>query len=680
MTTRIAVPIIVFLTGVMVGFIGPVASASEENPVFAPPAALSLENIPPISARLVAEVGRYTEFRPATFADWHPTRQEMLVARRHRNTVQIYRLTAPGAPLELLTDYPEPVRSARFQPTVGDSSLFRKDTGGNEVYRIYRADMRSVAGPVPATTITPANRRTQDLKWSRRGDRIVFVTVPVNRAGSSDSVQSEIHVADPSAMADSAEHSTLLASLPGGGWFGFTWSPDDKQLAFLEYVSANESHIWIMDSTTGARRRLVEKSGDVPVSYGKVVFSADGKGLYTLTDRGAEFKRLAYIDLETRQHTVLGGHIPWDVEDFDLSHDGRLLAFVSNEDGADVLHIMRTADRTMIPSPELPLGSLGGLRWHRDSDNLAFSVSSAKAPADIFSFSVKTSQLTRWTRHEPVGVDPATFAEPELIRWKSFDGLTVSGFLYRAPASQFHGRRPVLINIHGGPEGQYKPAFGGRSNFFGNEMGISVIWPNVRGSSGYGKSFLKLDNGRLREDSVKDIGALLDWIQTQPDLDPARVVVQGGSYGGYMSLAVAALYPERIAGAIDIVGISNFVTFLERTESYRRDLRRVEYGDERDPEIRRFLESISPLNRVDRITKPLFVVQGKNDPRVPVTEAEQIVANMKKRKTPYWYMVAADEGHGFARKANADYQFFATIQFLRTYLLGQPALDSGQSR
>lgn len=657
-------------------FFWPVANASEGSLFIAPPASLFLENVPDIATHVATDVGRYTEFKPTAFADWHPTRKEMLVSRRHQNTVQIFRLAAPEADLELLTDYAEPVRSAHFQPTLGDFYLFRKDTGGNEVYRIYRADMRNSAGPVRAEAITPEDRRIQDMKWSRRGDRIVFATVPVNRTGSADTVVSEIYVADPKAMADAPERSRLLASLPGGGWSGFDWSPDDKQLALLEYRSVNESHIWIMNAESGAKHRLIDKTDGVPVSYGKVTFSADGKGLYTVTDRGAEFRRLSYIDLATRRHTVLSDQIPWDVEDFDLSRDGELLAFVTNEDGIDVLHLMRTADGKMMTSPRLPVGSVGGLHWHRDNDTLAFSVSSAKAPADVFSFSVRDSRLTRWTRHETVGADPAKFVEPELIRWKSFDGLAISGFLYRAPASQFPGKRPVLINIHGGPEGQYKPAFGGRNNYLINEMGISVIWPNVRGSAGYGKSFLKLDNGRLREDSVRDIKALLDWIQTQPDLDANRVMVQGGSYGGYMSLAVATLYPGQITGAIDIVGISNFVTFLERTESYRRDLRRVEYGDERDPEMRRFLETISPLNRANGILKPLFVIQGKNDPRVPVTEAEQIVANMKGRRTPVWYMLAGDEGHGFAKKANADYQFFATIEFLRKYLLEPPPLTS----
>ena len=331
---------------------------------------------------------------------------------------------------------------------------------------------------------------------------------------------------------------------------------------------------------------------------------------------------------------------------------------------------MSTAGHKLLPSPKLPLGTIGAVDWHKDSSNLALSVTSAPSPSEVYSVNVKTNQLTRWTTHEAMELDASKFVEPELVRWKTFDGRMISGFLYRAPAAKFPGKRPVLINIHGGPEAQFQPGFGGRNNYFLHEMGISLIFPNVRGSEGYGKTFLKLDNGRLREDSVKDIGTLFDWIATQPDLDAARIAVAGGSYGGYMSLAVATLYSDRIAASIDVVGISNFVTFLERTESYRRDLRRVEYGDERDPEMRKFMESIAPLNRAANIKKPLFVVQGKNDPRVPYQEADQIVATVKKNGTPVWYMVANDEGHGFGKKANADYQFYATISFLNQYLLG----------
>jgi len=640
------------------------AFAQEAN--IAPPAALVLDNIPAIPARVAVEVGKYTEFKPTGFSGWHPRRLEMLVSRRHKNTTQIYRLPKPGAALELLTDYPEPVRSASYQPTRGDYFLFGKDSGGNEVFRLYRQTADKKGPSQTATAISPDQKRIQSLAWSTSGDRVAYTTVPVNRKGSSDTVESEVHIVNP--KVDPGKDS-VIASLPGGGWGDFVWSPDDKRLAMLEEVSANESYIWLMDVATGTKQRITEKDGTDQVSYGPVQFSRNGKGLYTVTDRSSEFQRLTYIDLATRKQWTLTTGISWNVDHSDLSRDGKLLAYVTNEDGTGVLHLMRARDGKALPTPKLPLGTLGGVKWHRDSANLAITVSSAKGPADVYSINVKTGKLTRWTQHEPAGADPATFVEPELVRWKSFDDRSISGFIYRAPAAQFQGKRPVLVDIHGGPEGQFRPGFRGRNNYLTSEMGITIIYPNVRGSSGYGKSFLKLDNGRLREDSVKDIGALFDWVATQPDLDASRIMVAGGSYGGYMSLAVSTLYSDRIAASIDVVGISNFVTFLENTESYRRDLRRVEYGDERDPEMRKFLEGIAPLNRAAQIQKPLFVVQGKNDPRVPFTEAEQIVATLKKGGTPVWYMVAADEGHGFAKKANADYQFYATTEFMRRYLL-----------
>ena len=223
--------------------------------------------------------------------------------------------------------------------------------------------------------------------------------------------------------------------------------------------------------------------------------------------------------------------------------------------------------------------------------------------------------------------------------------------------------------IHGGPEGQARPGFLGRWNYFLDELGIAIIQPNVRGSTGYGKTFVALDNGMKREDSVKDIGALLDWIRAQPDLDADRVATEGGSYGGYMVLAVATNFPDRIAGTVDIVGIANFVTFLESTESYRRDLRRVEYGDERDPAMRAFLTRISPINNAQKIKAPLFVVAGLNDPRVRYTEAEQIVGAARKNGMPVWYLLADNEGHGFARKANADFLFYAMAEFFQERLL-----------
>jgi dipeptidyl aminopeptidase/acylaminoacyl peptidase len=639
------------------------AGATAQEALLAPPAAMVLENVPAVPASVASQVAKYNEFKPTSMASWHPARLEMILVRRHNNTPQLFRLTKPGGPMELLTDYPEPVRGAEYEPRQGKFYVFAKDVGGNEVFRAWRRD---VAGGA-AVPITPDGHRVQDVTWSPKGGKMVYVTVPVNRQGSNDKIASTLSIVDP----DQPESARKLAELAGGGWGGFEFSPDEKQLVYLEYVSANESYLWLMDIASGKTRRITEKNGDEPVFYGGAKFARNGKGLYTVSDRGAEFRQLTYIDLATLKSRVLTPDIDWDVEDLDLSHDGKMLAFAVNEEGTSVLRLMRTAGHKLVPGPKLPLGTIGNIKWHKDSRHLGVSLASAKSPSEVYSIDIKSNAVTRWTTHEAMAVDMSRFVEPSLARWKSFDGRMISGFAYRAPAAKFPGKRPVLINIHGGPEGQFQPGFMGRNNYYTDEMGVTVIYPNVRGSSGYGKSFLKLDNGRLREDSVRDIGALLDWIKTQPDMDASRVGVTGGSYGGYMSLAVSTMYADRIAAAIDIVGISSFVTFLERTESYRRDLRRVEYGDERDPQMRQFMESIAPLNNAAKIRQPLFVVQGKNDPRVPYQEADQIVATVKKSGIPVWYMMANDEGHGFGKKANADYLFFTGIDFLNTYLVKQ---------
>jgi dipeptidyl aminopeptidase/acylaminoacyl peptidase len=233
------------------------------------------------------------------------------------------------------------------------------------------------------------------------------------------------------------------------------------------------------------------------------------------------------------------------------------------------------------------------------------------------------------------------------------------------------GKIPVLIDIHGGPEGQSTATFNSNHQYFANELGIAILRPNVRGSSGYGKTYLKLDNGMLREESVKDIGALIDWIATQPNLDASRVAVIGGSYGGYMSLACMTLYNDRLKCGTDLFGISNFVSFLKNTSGYRVDLRRVEYGDERDPTMAAYLQKISPLTNIKKITKPIFIYQGENDPRVPLTESEQMVEALKQNGVKVSYVRAKDEGHSIAKKANRDYTYAAISWFLKKYLIGE---------
>jgi dipeptidyl aminopeptidase/acylaminoacyl peptidase len=356
------------------------------------------------------------------------------------------------------------------------------------------------------------------------------------------------------------------------------------------------------------------------------------------------------------------------VEEFDLSDDGQKIAFVANEDGYGVLHLYDVSGKTEKPVANLRKGLVQRVHWRRHSRELGFNIVSARSPADVYSLDTQSGKIERWTFSESGGLNTSELAEPELIHWKSWDGRMISGFLYRPPA-KFSGPRPVIVAIHGGPEGQVRPDFLGTTNYYLNELGVAMIYPNVRGSTGYGKTFLALDNGVQREGSYKDINSLLDWIGQQSALDAKRVLITGGSYGGFMTLAVATNYNDRICCSVDIVGPSNLVTFLEHTSGYRRDLRRVEYGDERDAKTRAYLESIAPANKAANITKPLFVIAGKNDPRVPASESEQMAEVVRKNKTPVWFLMAKDEGHGFRKKKNRDFQFYATVMFVKEYLL-----------
>ena len=635
------------------------ATALHAEPLV-PPKALTLDGVPPIDASIAAALKPYGEFRPHGLLSWHPTKREMLVRRRLEATTQVHLVSEPGATPQPVTDFPNAVNGAVYQPTRGDYFVFPIAEGGNEVFRLNRFDVATKK----VTPLSPDGERAGDPVFNRQGTRLTYTTVLVDKNNPDRNAKTTLHIVDPMKPASDR----VLGRFDGGGWGDFHFSEDGKRLAFLEFVSANESSIWVMDVASGRKRRLTAPGKDEPIAYSNPVFTKNGKGLFATTDRGSEFQRLVLIDIATGKERILTGHIAHDVEAFEVSHDVSKIAFVTNENGGNVLRFLDTVTLKEQPRPALFDGVIGGLQWHVKTAEVGFQVSSARTAGDVFSYDVRANKVTRWTNGNNPDVNTSAFPEPKTIRWKSFDGREITGFLYAPDPAKFPGKRPVVVNIHGGPEAQSRPGFIGRNNYFPVELGVAMIFPNVRGSAGFGKTFLKLDNGKLREDSVKDIGALFDWLRDQPDLDAARAMVAGGSYGGYMSLAVSTNYADRIAGSIDVVGISNFVTFLKNTESYRRDLRRVEYGDERDPDMKAFLESIAPLNHADRITKPLFVVQGRNDPRVPYTEAEQIVATVKKQGTPVWFMMAADEGHGFAKKPNADYLFASMIEFARQVL------------
>ncbi|HEY0701224.1 MAG TPA: prolyl oligopeptidase family serine peptidase [Candidatus Acidoferrales bacterium] len=637
----------------------PAPPKNSQEAVVAPNENLVVEGIPPIPAPLTEKADRYTNFRSATFASWHPQRREMLIATRFADTFQIHEVKSPGAARTQLTFYKDDVRSA-FYPPKGDGShfIFSKDVGGGEFYQLYRYDTKSGA----ITLLTDGKSRNTDEHWSTSGKLLAYSST--RRTGND----TDIWLSEP-AHPDNPQTNRLLAQVKGGGWAVADWSPDDSQLIVQEYVSANESYLWLMNATTGEKTALTpNNSGTEKIAYGSAEFSRDGKGIYLTTDKDSQFQRLAYLDLASGKYTYLTDHIHWDVESFDLSPDGATIALSSNEDGLGVLHLLDLKTAEEKPAPQFPAGLVFAVKWHPNGRDLGFGFTGSRDVTDVYSLDVTTGKIDRWTNSETGGLNPATFPEARLIHWPSFDQKSISGFYFKPP-STFTGKRPVIIDIHGGPEGQFRPYFLGRYNYYPAEMGIAMIFPNVRGSTGYGKTFLELDNGFLREDSYRDINSLLDWIAQQPDLDATRVMITGGSYGGFMTLAVATNYNDRIRCSVDIVGPSNLVTFLENTSGYRQDLRRAEYGDERDPKMRAFLEKIAPANNATNITKPLFVIQGKNDPRVPWTEAQQMVAVVRKNGTPVWFLMANDEGHGFSKKKNVDYQFYATILFINQFLL-----------
>lgn len=631
------------------------------------PDAMITRNIPSLSLQLKADVEQYRHVRSAAFVDWYPSgstgqsNSEILITTRFANTYQLHRLLTPGGRREQLTFFEEPVTSGSFSPTQGDWFLFGKDIGGSENYQLFLHNMRTAK----TRMISDGKSRHGGAMWSPDGKSFVFNSTRRNQKDN------DIYL---STLANPTEAQRIYTG--EGYWTTMDWSPDGKSLLLYNYISAQKSQFLLLDMTTGKTQKVfADREQDI--AFGDAFFSKDGQGIFYTSDEKGDFKQLYYKAFDKPQSEPLMANVNWDIRSMALSHDGKTLALVTNEDGMAQLRLMHTANRQVYKLKNLPVGQISRLAFSPDDQQLALTLSTSKAPADVYTLRLPeflgqvAPQLQRWTYSEVGGLNTDGFAEAKLIHYPSFDGRSIPAFYYHPPHLQ--GKKvPVVIQIHGGPEGQFRPGFSSRMQYWLNELGIAVIAPNVRGSSGYGKEYLSLDNGYLREDSVKDIGALLDWIETQPQLDTERVAVYGGSYGGYMVLASLIHYGDRLKAGVDSVGISNFVTFLKNTKAYRRDLRRVEYGDERDPKMRAFLEKISPTTRAAEIKSPLLVVQGLNDPRVPASEAEQIAKAVEAQGTPVWFLMAKDEGHGFSKKVNSDYLQYVIAQFWKTHLLDTP--------
>jgi len=621
------------------------------------------ENIPEIPAALLEQLNRYQNTRGAGLAGW--TKDGcLLISTRFAETAQAHRVCQPLGMREQLTFYPEPVGGLTPAPAKAwrDGFVFAKDKGGDEFSQLYWFDNDS-----RSVTLLTDGKRSQNGGTTLSRDGGLMAYSSTSRNGTDRDVW----------LRNTRSGETKLLVDAGGNWSPMDFSPDGSRLLVMKYVSAAESYPGVVDVATGKLALFPVDGGKA--SFGGFAFAPDGKAVYFISDeplrgKAQEFQTLRYHDPASGTLEVLSSRIAWDIEGFTLADDGRHLAYVSNEDGISKLHVLSLPSHNEIRLPALPIGVIGGIAFSPDGKRLAFSLNSATSPSDVHVIDLAAATLARWTQSEVGGLAASTFVAPTLVRYPTFDKVdgkqrTIPAFYYKPSKPSKTGKYPVVINIHGGPEGQSQPTFSSNAQYLANELGVAMLVPNVRGSTGYGKTFLSLDNAAKREDSVKDIGALLDWIAKQPELDASRVGVIGGSYGGYMVLSSLMHYSDRIRAGVDVVGISHFGTFLKNTESYRRDLRRAEYGDERDPAMNTVFERISPLNNAHKIKSPLFVAQGRNDPRVPWTEAEQIVKAVRGNGQPVWYLLYADEGHGFAKKANSDWFGAATILFWQQNLL-----------
>lgn len=610
------------------------AQASESTPATRQVGTATLQNVPPVPADVSAAVQRYQNFRAATFQDWLSD-GSMLIATRFGATQQIHRVTMPGGARTQLTFSAEPVAGATTIPGT-QRFVIARDTGGDEWFQLYTLGV--TGGP---TSLTEAGTRNQSVAFSKDGKLMAWSR---STKGSADYA---IVVADPA----DPKSARVVQTFPGAV-APADISPDKSRLLFTRDISNRESKLMVLDFGTGKVTEIAPKAGQV--LYTDPHFARDGRSILVISDKDSDVGQLVEIDVASGKATVLTPGLKWDVEGYKLSKDGRVLAYSINEDGYSRVVVTDFVTRRALPQPELPRGVLAKMAFSPDGSRLAFDLSTAKAASDVWTWHITDGSLTRWTTSELGELDPARLAEPQLVRFTSFDGQSISAFVYRPTAVSADARTPVIIDIHGGPESQTRPAWNAGAQYFADVLGATVILPNVRGSSGYGKRYSNLDNAHKREDSVKDIGALLDWVATQPQLDKGRVAVYGQSYGGYMSLAVMTHYADRLVGGVERYGISDFASFLNNTEAYRRDNRRGEYGDERDPKMLATFRRISPLANVAKITKPMLVMQGANDPRVPKSESDQVVAGIRNNGVETWYVVFADEGHGFQKKPNND--------------------------
>jgi dipeptidyl aminopeptidase/acylaminoacyl peptidase len=614
---------------------------------------LTYDNVPEPAAGLSERLDAYLSARQATPLGFSPKGQ-LLISTRFGDADQLHLVERPGGERRQLTFLREPIAEGAFSPDpLRSAYVYLKDAGGNENAQLYYQRL----GEPAAKLLTDGKSLNGSPVWSNSGREVAFFST------ARDGVSYDIDIADPEA----GSLPRLAVSGDGAAWYPLDWSPDDRKLLVLKFVSISECYLYVVDLGSGQKREVDASPAKVGIAGAK--FSRDGQGVYLISDRDAEFAQLRYVNLFSGEKSVISGRLSWDIEELTISRDGHYLAYISNEAGVDKLNVLDLRTHQDLIPPKLPAaGVIKSLSFDGEGNRLAFGFAAPNRPRDAYVLDIGANRLEAWTHSEAGAVDPQKFVTPRLTQFPTFD--RADGRAREVPVYVYEpstpGPHPVLITLHGGPESQFRPDFDAWLQYVVNELGFAVLAPNVRGSSGYGKGYLALDNGPLREDAVKDIGALLVWISLQTTFDAKHVVVSGGSYGGYLTLATLVNFGERVRGGVEVSGITDFVSFLTNTAPYRQNQRRAEYGDERDPDMRAYLRRISPLTNAERISRPLLIVHGKNDPRVPVAEAEQLVYRVRSKGGEVWYLLAADEGHGFKKKQNRDAYYRTFAQFLVT--------------
>ena len=590
------------------------------------------------------DIERYLNVRSAYGGSFSPA-GELAFLLDATGTPQVWSLREPGAWPEQRTFFDERVTFVSHSPE-REELVFGMDDGGNERAQLFLLD----GGTVTPLTDTPAAKHRWG-GWSHDGERFAFA------ANRRDDSVFDIYVQERTETGDEA---TLVHE--GEGWLtlgGF--SPDDDRLIVSQAHSSFDQDLSVLDVESGEIEHVTPHEGDV--RFLNAAWGPRGEALYVVTDHDSDTLYLARLDLATHGIEPVVDGDDWNVEGFALHEDTRRIVYARNVDGYTELTAGRLVGETEIesfPDPDLPDGVAGGIAFDDQAERFAVTVTGPRENTNVHVVEVETGAAERWTRAATAGFAREDFREPDLVRYETFDGREIPAF-FSVPVDAAEGDTPVVVDIHGGPEGQRRPSFSPVTQYL-CEAGYAVFEPNVRGSVGYGKAYTHLDDVEKRMDSVADIERGAAWLADHPLVDPDRIAVMGGSYGGFMTLASLTEYPDLWAAGVDIVGIASFVTFLENTGSWRRALREAEYGSL--DEDRELLESISPLTHIENIDAPLFVLHGANDPRVPVGEADQVAERVRDQGVPVEKLVFDDEGHGIVKRDNRIEAYTRIARFL----------------